>query len=253
MVDHSSVQVPLAKPMPVQGFTSSLIARAWNPPWPRDSGLPDDTELHYDLNVMESTKKVDQQQRRPARSQGRPRDTRIDDAVLRATVELLDEIGYTRLTIPLVAARAGSTPPAVYRRFPTKIELVYEAVFPTLATLELPLADDLESGVRAPDTGVDRPVQPTGGAQRDIRSHGRNALRARAVGAAAWSTSGQHLRPPAAVPRRRAARTRAGSVDARLFLDMISGTVTMALANERDLDDAWVDQATALIMKGVAR
>ena len=113
-----------------------------------NSGVADD-RLHYDLNVMESTKKVDQQQRRPARSQGRPRDTRIDDAVLRATVELLDEIGYTRLTIPLVAARAGSTPPAVYRRFPTKIELVYEAVFPTLATLELPLADDLESGVRA--------------------------------------------------------------------------------------------------------
>jgi hypothetical protein len=34
---------------------------------------------------------------------------------------------------------------------------------------------------------------------------------------------------------------------------MISGTVTMALANERDLNDAWVDQATALIMKGIAR
>ena len=84
-----------------------------------------------------------------ARSPGRPRDARIDDAVLRATVELLEEIGYTRLTIPLVAARAGSTPPAVYRRFPTKIELVYEAVFPNLPSAESLLADDLESGVRA--------------------------------------------------------------------------------------------------------
>ena len=30
----------------------------------------------------------------------------------------------------------------------------------------------------------------------------------------------------------------ANNVDARLFLDMISGTVMMSLANERDLDDA---------------
>ena len=80
---------------------------------------------------MESTKKQ--------RPQGRPRDSRIDDAVLRATVELLDEIGYARLTIPLVATRAGATPPAVYRRFPTKLELVYEAVFPTPPGAELPL------------------------------------------------------------------------------------------------------------------
>jgi len=98
---------------------------------------------------MESIKKVDQHQRGGARSQGRPRDTRIDDAVLRATVELLQEIGYTRLTIPLVAARAGATPPAVYRRFPTKIELVYQAVFPGLPSAESALAGDLESGVRA--------------------------------------------------------------------------------------------------------
>jgi hypothetical protein len=42
-------------------------------------------------------------------------------------------------------------------------------------------------------------------------------------------------------------------VDARLFLDMIGGTVMMSLANERNLDDAWVDAATALIVSGVAR
>jgi hypothetical protein len=45
----------------------------------------------------------------------------------------------------------------------------------------------------------------------------------------------------------------AGGVDARPFLDMIGGTVMMSLANERNLDDAWVDQTTALIMSGLAR
>lgn len=70
--------------------------------------------------------------------------------MLRATVELLDEIGYARLTIPpLVAARAGATPPAVYRRFfPTKVELVYEAVFPTPPEADLPLTGDVDTAIR---------------------------------------------------------------------------------------------------------
>jgi len=45
----------------------------------------------------------------------------------------------------------------------------------------------------------------------------------------------------------------ADGVDARLFLDMISGTVRMSLANERNLDDAWVDQTTALMVRGISR
>jgi AcrR family transcriptional regulator len=203
---------------------------------------------------MESTNDVDQQQRRPARSQGRPRDTRIDDAVLRATVELLEEIGYTRLTIPLVAARAGSTPPAVYRRFPTKIDLVYEAVFPTLATLELPLAGDLESGVRALvrasiDLFSRRAVHSAiSGLMAEMPSE--QGLSARLLGRLQDNT---YVRLQQFLDNAAAEGLAANNIDARLFLDMISGTVTMALANERDLDDAWVEQATALIMKGVAR
>lgn len=211
-------------------------------------------DLHYDLNVMESTENVAQPKRGLARSQGRPRDTRIDDAVVRATVELLDEIGYTRLTIPLVAARAGATPPAVYRRFPTKIELVYEAVFPALATLELPLADDLEAGVRALirasiDLFSRRAVRSAiSGLMAEMPSE--PGLSARLLGRLQDNT---YARLQQFLDTATAEGLAAGTVDARLFLDMISGTVTMALANERDLDDAWVDQATTLIMKGIAR
>ena len=57
---------------------------------------------------MRSINRSNQDEPGESRTKGRPRDTRIDDAVLRATVELLEEIGYTRLTIPLVAARAGA-------------------------------------------------------------------------------------------------------------------------------------------------
>ena len=196
---------------------------------------------------MKSTKNVHQQELPPARSQGRPRDTRIDDAVLRATVELLEEIGYTRLTIPLVAARAGSTPPAVYRRFPTKIELVYEAVFPTLATLELPLADDLESGVRALiRASIDLFSRPAvhsaiSGFMAEMPS--QPGLSARLLGRLQDNTYGRLQQ----FLDKAAAEGLAAGADARLFLDMISGTVTMALANERDLDDAWVVASNDLL------
>jgi AcrR family transcriptional regulator len=203
---------------------------------------------------MKSTKSAHKQEFSPARSQGRPRDTRIDDAVLRATVELLEEIGYTRLTIPLVAARAASTPPAVYRRFPTKIELVYEAVFPTLATLELPLAGDLESGVRALiRASIDLFSRPAvhsaiSGLMAEMPS--QPGLSARLLGRLQDNTYGRLQR---FLDKAAAEGLASGGVDARLFLDMLSGTVTMALANERDLGDAWVDATTALIMNGLAR
>ena len=38
---------------------------------------------------------------------GRPRDPRIDAAILRATTDLLVEIGYSNLTMAAVAERAG--------------------------------------------------------------------------------------------------------------------------------------------------
>lgn len=72
---------------------------------------------------------------------GRPRDPHIDTAVLKATLAVLDESGYARLTIDEVARRAGTTKPAVYRRWPSRQQLV-------LAALGLRLG-----GARARDTG----------------------------------------------------------------------------------------------------
>ena len=61
---------------------------------------------------------------------GRPRDRRIDAAILAATAELLVEVGYGALTMAAIAERAGTTKTALYRRWPGKAELVHEAAFP---------------------------------------------------------------------------------------------------------------------------
>ncbi|MCF3103110.1 TetR/AcrR family transcriptional regulator [Streptomyces roseoverticillatus] len=61
---------------------------------------------------------------------GRPRDSRVDDAVASAVRELLTEVGYMRLTMAEVAARAGVGKAAIYRRHATKQEMIFEVLLP---------------------------------------------------------------------------------------------------------------------------
>ncbi len=62
---------------------------------------------------------------------GRPRDPRVDDAIRKATLDLLIEDGYQATTIQAIARRAGVSAPSVYRRWSSKAELIEEAVFPS--------------------------------------------------------------------------------------------------------------------------
>jgi AcrR family transcriptional regulator len=77
---------------------------------------------------------------------GRPRDAQCEQAILQATVALLSEVGFNQLSIEAVAARAGVGKPTIYRRWPSKPELVLDAVkrlappFPTADTGD-PLTD----------------------------------------------------------------------------------------------------------------
>lgn len=69
--------------------------------------------------------------RKQARNQGgRPRDSRVDDAIASAVRELLTEVGYTRLTTAEVAARAGVGKAAIYRRHATKQEMIFDVLLP---------------------------------------------------------------------------------------------------------------------------
>ncbi|MFD1717094.1 TetR/AcrR family transcriptional regulator [Georgenia deserti] len=58
---------------------------------------------------------------------GRPRESRIDAAVLAAARELLAEVGYAGVTMDATAARAGTSKAAIYRRFRSKAELMFAA------------------------------------------------------------------------------------------------------------------------------
>lgn len=59
---------------------------------------------------------------------GRKRDHTRDAEILDAALDVLAEIGYDRMTIDMVAARAKAGKATLYRRWPSKPELVLDAV-----------------------------------------------------------------------------------------------------------------------------
>jgi AcrR family transcriptional regulator len=97
----------------------------------------------------------------PARGRGRPRSEQAHRAILDATLTLLDEGGYGPLTIEAVAARAGVGKTTIYRRWPSKLELVIEAV----GEMRPPL-----------------PTEDTGSVQGDFLAFQRNQINRVAAG-----------------------------------------------------------------------
>lgn len=75
-------------------------------------------------------------------SPGRPRSVRSHQAILKATLDLLGEVGYERMSIEAIAARAGVGKPTIYRRYSSKEELVADAI------------ENLKEEILIPDTGT---------------------------------------------------------------------------------------------------
>ncbi|MFE6410840.1 TetR/AcrR family transcriptional regulator [Streptomyces sp. NPDC057837] len=80
---------------------------------------------------------------------GRPRDERSGAAIIQAAAELVTENGYAATSIGAVAARARVGKDTIYRRWPGKPELVYEAVFTAADTADLPDTGTLEGDLTA--------------------------------------------------------------------------------------------------------
>lgn len=73
---------------------------------------------------------------------GRPRNPAADRAILEATLQLLDERGYSGLALIEVAERAGVSTATLYRRWSSKVSLVLAAMQTTLFPIPLPDTGD---------------------------------------------------------------------------------------------------------------
>ncbi|WP_422748821.1 TetR/AcrR family transcriptional regulator [Mycobacterium sp. WMMD1722] len=184
---------------------------------------------------------------------GRPRDPRIDAAILRAAADLLVEIGYSNLTMAAVAQRAGTTKTALYRRWSSKAELVHEAAFPAAPTALSAPAGDISADVRAMIA-----------ATRDVFTS--PVVRAALPGLLADMADDADLNIRvmerftgvfAAVRTRLADAVTRGEVhsdvDPDRLIEVIGGAtmLRMLLWPGLPLDDGWVDQTSAIVARGV--
>jgi AcrR family transcriptional regulator len=179
-------------------------------------------------------------------SAGRPRDGRIDAAIIEATRDLLLETGYSALSLSAIAARAGTTTAAIYRRWSGKAQLVHEAILPAEVMAMPSASGDAEGDVRAlveaTRTMFDRPevriALPAliADTVADPAVHG--AMISRFAGSlATFRTRIDQPDPSGELP---------------MLAEVVVGSAIFRILVRHDapLDAAWVDDLTALISSG---
>ncbi len=85
---------------------------------------------------------------RVERGPGRPRQEHVTGAVLSAVLELVTEQGLSAVTMDAVAARAGVSKPAIYRRWPGKHDLLLAAAETRIGVLAVPDLGDFRAELR---------------------------------------------------------------------------------------------------------
>jgi AcrR family transcriptional regulator len=118
---------------------------------------------------------------------GRPRDAAIDELVLDETLRQLARDGFAGLSLAAVAAGAGTSRPAIYRRWPNKEALVVDAIA-RLAQVEAPqragepfldLVAELEHFRHCITMAASLPVAGLmlgDGVDAEVRAHYRSAI-----------------------------------------------------------------------------
>ncbi|MFJ1898793.1 MULTISPECIES: TetR/AcrR family transcriptional regulator [unclassified Streptomyces] len=184
---------------------------------------------------------------------GRPRDPAIDQAILDAGLTLLDEVGYTGLTLEAVARRAGTTKPTIYRRWAGLPELLLDALTARLGKLEVPDTDcticDLSDAIKL-HVGAFQRMPPDALASL-LADCNDEPQRHEAFMAALFDP-----------PRHAVGRVLDGAivrgdlrddVDRDLLLDLLASLVHYrALFGHASTSDAEVEQAVHALLRGVA-
>jgi AcrR family transcriptional regulator len=181
---------------------------------------------------------------------GRPRDPRLDEAIMEATLSLLEERGYAGLSIAGVATRAGTTKPAIYRRWPSKRDLVLEAVFRTQGDDVVANTGDLDADLR---TMVRWSLEKLGSAVGRAALAGLLAERPGTRGvpteqlSLVWRRMDERFRDAIAQGEIRE------GVDTTSLIIMHVGPamLTTALYGASAIDEVWVERISRMILDGV--
>jgi AcrR family transcriptional regulator len=188
----------------------------------------------------------------PKKGRGRPRSVKSQQAILQATIELLGEVGFERMSIEAIARRAQVGKTTIYRRYKSKEELVADAI------------ESLRSEIVIPDTGslwsdLDSLVKDA--AQISLSAMGRKTVGAIIGTASNNSQFAQIYQAKYLQPRRQAfavilARAKArkeirSSIDSDLIFDLMSGIMLHALLFPSSTEswETYIRRAVRFIMK----
>lgn len=195
---------------------------------------------------------------------GRPRSAATDRAILGATRAALVDVGWGRLTMSEVAARAGVAKTTLYRRWANKNELVVDAVAVLFDELELPdrgsLRADIEGVVLQFGALLARPETKTALMAVVAESTTDGALRERirsaivdrqkrlvSLGRSRAQTRGELTPDTTGEDGERAA---ARNMD--LIFDVIAGAIVhRTLVSGEPVDAEWGRDFTALFLGGL--
>ncbi|MFF5704827.1 TetR/AcrR family transcriptional regulator [Streptomyces sp. NPDC012794] len=191
---------------------------------------------------------------------GRPRSAAADAAILAATRDALVELGWSKLTMGDVSARAGVAKTTLYRRWAGKNELVVDAVAELFDALELPdrgsLEADIEDVVLQFARLLRRPEARTAlmaviaESTRDeaLRDRIRSAIVDRQKRLVVLGRDRAQARGE--LPPEEDVSLAAHTTD--LIFDVIAGTVVhRALVSCEPVDELWASAFTALLMHGL--
>ena len=165
--------------------------------------------------------------------------------MVQATLELLEERGYNDLSLAAIADRAGTTTPAIYRRWGSKAELVMDAVFRTegddVVAETGDLAADLATMIRWSVEKICRPA-----ALAAVAGMLGESRRERSAPSAAAAMASRRVAER--IERAQAAGEIRADVDPMLVASMTAGPVMYAAftGGADRIDDAWVDRLVRL-------
>ncbi|MBT2897775.1 MULTISPECIES: TetR/AcrR family transcriptional regulator [unclassified Streptomyces] len=192
---------------------------------------------------------------------GRPRSTAADTAILEATRASLVDLGWSKLTMGDVAARAGVAKTTLYRRWAGKNELVVDAVAVLFDELELPdrgsLAADVQGVVLQFAALLERPEARTALMAVVAESTRDDSLRHRIRSAIVDRQKRLVLlgreRAQARGELRYEDDASTAARNADLIFDVIAGAVVhRTLVSAEPVDSAWASGFTSLLLLGLA-
>jgi AcrR family transcriptional regulator len=195
----------------------------------------------------------------PSARRGRRRRPATEDAILRATIELLTEAGVHGTTTSAIVARSGCSKATLYRRWPSRDVLILEALRTAVrgqpsdirdaVALEHEMGSTIHGaarrGAKIFDSRIFQAVFPT--LAKELMSRG---------------AIGQQFREDVFTPIRTAARARLreavergevdAAVDGDLVFDLIYGALLYRTLIGEPIDETVADALAELVLGGAA-